>query len=202
MFSYWIGRLVKKDLRQVGDGNPGAFNLWHAAGPGMGLLGVFLDFSKGYFPLVVLLSGGYAKGMAIVPVAIAPILGHAFSPFLKGRGGKGIAVSFGVWSAVTRFEVSFVYAVILAVFLVAAKFINRGKSPSTEANAFMVTAGMLTLGLYLFYRGFHPHIFALWIGNLLILAYKNSKKLYKFSKRFSKAVFEEYQQEDKESPGW
>ncbi|HBG76123.1 MAG TPA: hypothetical protein DDW86_04110, partial [Clostridiales bacterium] len=32
MFSYWLARLVNRDLTKVGDGNPGAFNLWHAAG--------------------------------------------------------------------------------------------------------------------------------------------------------------------------
>lgn len=190
--------MARKDLRKTGDGNPGAFNLWHSTGPGLGLLGVFLDFIKGYFPLIMLLSGGYIKGMYIVPVAIAPVLGHVFSPFMKGRGGKGIAVTFGIWSAVTRFEVSFAYAVILAIFSMAAKLIKKGKPTSTEADGFMVVAGMLSLGLYLVYRSFLQHIFALWFGNLLILAYTNRKKLYKLSK----IAFEKYRQEDKESPGW
>lgn len=200
MFSYWIGRAARKDLRKTGDGNPGAFNLWSTAGPGLGLLGVILDFIKGYFPLVMLLSGGYIKGMSIVPVAIAPVMGHVFSPFMKGRGGKGIAVTFGVWSAVTRFEVSFAYAVILAIFSMAAKLIKKGKPTSTEADGFMVVVGMLSLGLYLVYRPFfrHMHIFALWFCNLLVLIYTNRKKLYKLSK----TIFEKYWQEDKESPGW
>ena len=38
---------------------------------------------------------------ALVPVALAPVLGHAFSPFLRGRGGKAVAASFGIWSALT-----------------------------------------------------------------------------------------------------
>lgn len=50
MFSYWLGLVSKKDLSTVGDGNPGAFNLWKAAGYKLGLAGVFLDFMKGYFP--------------------------------------------------------------------------------------------------------------------------------------------------------
>ena len=37
MFSYWIGLLIKLDIRQIGDGNPGAFNLWSGAGYKFGL---------------------------------------------------------------------------------------------------------------------------------------------------------------------
>jgi glycerol-3-phosphate acyltransferase PlsY len=32
------------------------------------------------------------------------VFGHAFSPFLRFRGGKGIAATFGVWSALTLWQ--------------------------------------------------------------------------------------------------
>jgi len=188
MFSYWLGLAAKKDLHNLGDGNPGAFNLWHAAGPGLGILGVFLDFFKGYFPLVLLIDGGFIDGMAILPVAAAPVLGHVFSPFMKGRGGKGIAVTFGVWSAVSGFEVSLVYAVILALFTLIVRFIKKGKPASSEADGFMVTVGMLFLGFYLIFSSFPLYIYALWLCNLIIIIYANHKKLYKLSK----TVFEKY----------
>lgn len=188
MFSYWLGLAAKKNLHDLGDGNPGAFNLWHAAGPKLGILGVFLDFFKGYFPLVLLISGGYIDGMAIVPVAAAPVLGHVFSPFMKGRGGKGIAVTFGVWSAVSGFEVSFVYAVILALFTVIVKIVKKGKSTSSEADGLMVSVGMLCLGFYLIFRSFPRYMYALWLFNLIIIIFSNHKKLY----NLSKIIFEKY----------
>ena len=192
MFSYWLGRAAKTDLQQTGDGNPGAFNLWHEAGMAFGLLGVALDFTKGFLPLFFLVSGGYISGIAIVPVAAAPILGHAFSPFLRGRGGKGIAVTFGVWSAVTGFEVSLAYAVILAVFALMAAVIRRGKPTSSDADGLMVVLGMLLLVFYLLYRGYPRHIFMLWFFSVCLLIYTNRKKLY----RLGKSVYDKYRHDD------
>lgn len=41
-------------------------------------------------------------------IAIAPILGHRFSPFLRFRGGKAIAASLGVWIGLTIWRASLV----------------------------------------------------------------------------------------------
>ncbi|KUJ90454.1 MAG: hypothetical protein XD37_1336 [Thermoanaerobacter thermocopriae] len=38
MFSYWMGLMLGKRLEEVRDGNPGAFNLGHAAGFKMGVI--------------------------------------------------------------------------------------------------------------------------------------------------------------------
>lgn len=182
MFSYWLGLAVNKDLKTVGDGNPGAFNLWHAAGYKIGIAGVFLDFIKGYFPLVIFISSGYAEGLKIIPIAIAPVLGHAFSPFLKFKGGKSIAVTFGVWSAVTRFKVSLAYAITLAILLAVVKLYRRGQPTSTETDAFMVVSGMVFVFVYLILRNFSNNIVLLWFINFLILVYTNKNKLQSFLK--------------------
>jgi acyl phosphate:glycerol-3-phosphate acyltransferase len=182
MFSYWLGLAVKKNLRVIGDGNPGAFNLWSASGYRLGILGIILDFMKGYLPLVILVEHGFIRGLTIVPVAIAPILGHDFSPFLKFKGGKGIAVTFGVWSAVTRFEVSIAYAIILAMLLLIVKLLKRGKPSSKEIDAFMVVTGMLLLGIYLIVRALGDYLIILWLANVLLLTYTNRRKLITFIK--------------------
>jgi acyl phosphate:glycerol-3-phosphate acyltransferase len=125
---------------------------------------------------------GYISGVEIVPVAVAAILGHVFSPFLKWRGGKGIAVTFGVWSAVTRFNVSIAYAIILAILYILAIILNKGKSTSSEVDGFMVVVGMLTLVLYLYYKSFPMYIYDIWFANLMIITYTNREKLYKLYK--------------------
>ncbi|WAM33765.1 glycerol-3-phosphate acyltransferase [Caldicellulosiruptor morganii] len=180
MFSYWLGRLVKKDITAVGDGNPGAFNLILLAGFKIGLLGVFLDFAKGYFPLVYFIEKGYLPKSYIIPAAIAPILGHAFSPFLKFKGGKSIATTFGVWSAATKFRVSFFYAIVLALLFVIAKKLKHGGSTTTEEDAFMVVLGFLPVGAYLYLFDFSAYLLALWFLNLMVMIYKNKEKLSAF----------------------
>ena len=190
MFSYWLGLAAHVDIRDVGDGNPGAFNLWKATGYKLGLLSIFLEFMKGYLPLLILIQGGAVRGWAMVPVAIAPVLGHAFSPFVGGKGGKSIAVSFGVWSAVTQFEGSLAYAAILALLKYAAKLALKGKPVPSDVDGCMVVAGMLLLGGYLAFRAFPGPVLLLWLCNLTALVYTNRWKL----RRSLKGVYEGYKQ--------
>jgi glycerol-3-phosphate acyltransferase PlsY len=106
MLAYWIGWLIlRRDVRQVGDGNPGATNVLKVGGVRIGMVALLLDILKGSVPVSIAkyligLSGG-----ALVIVALAPIFGHAYSPFLRFKGGKAVAVSMGVWMALTLWEI-------------------------------------------------------------------------------------------------
>ncbi|MWC28814.1 glycerol-3-phosphate acyltransferase [Paenibacillus sp. MMS18-CY102] len=178
MFSYWLGLVSRKNLKAVGDGNPGALNLWKAAGYKLGIAGVLLDFAKGYVPLLFIIGIGFGDGYERVPLAIAPIAGHAFSPFLRGKGGKAIAVTFGVWSALTAFEVSLVYAVLLAILSVANRWLGSGRGTSSpRADALQVVGGMLLLGVYLAVRPFDSATRLIWLGNWAILAITHRAEL-------------------------
>lgn len=88
-----IARVFGKDLRQVGSGNPGATNVGRALGPRWAVLVGFLDVLKGLVPALVfgLLVGEIAGEIA----GFAAVLGHITSPFLKGRGGKGVSTTLG-----------------------------------------------------------------------------------------------------------
>ena len=97
-FSYFIGLVfLHKDIRQYGDGAPGATNVARAGNRPLYLLSALLDAFKGTVPvwLAQLLSG--VSGWELAAVAIAPVLGHAFTPFLRFRGGMGVATTYGVW---------------------------------------------------------------------------------------------------------
>ena len=106
LFAYLIGsipfavilgkRFAKQDIRTVGDGNPGGTNTWKVAGWKIGLAAILLEIFKGYFP-VALASHFGISGWALIPVCLAPILGHATMPFLGFRGGKALGVTGGVW---------------------------------------------------------------------------------------------------------
>lgn len=105
MLGYWLGRLaLKTDVRAVGDGNPGAANVMKAGGWKLGVLAVILDALKGAIPVSIARYLVGLSGVPLVIVALSPIFGHAYSPFLKFRGGKAVAVSFGVWMALTLWE--------------------------------------------------------------------------------------------------
>jgi glycerol-3-phosphate acyltransferase PlsY len=99
--AFLIARLYGKDLRQVGSGNIGATNLARACGRKWGYICFALDVLKGLVPMIVV--GATANGphepafLALwLGVGIAAVLGHVFSVFLRFKGGKGVATSFGV----------------------------------------------------------------------------------------------------------
>lgn len=171
MFSYWLGRWRGVNMKAVGDGNPGAVNLWKAGGLKLGIAGLLLDFGKGYLPLLPLLDAGYGRGFALIPLALAPIAGHAFSPWLKGRGGKAIAVTFGVWSAMTAFEVSLAYAAILAIIKGLGRIRFKNNLGPAEADGIQVVSGMLLLLVYLLVRSSAVPVLWVWLGNFALLLY-------------------------------
>ena len=121
-FSLLVGRwLMSKDIREYGDGNPGAANVFRAGGGKAGYLAVFLDVAKGV-PFVFLAHSLFGlSNLAMVAVGISAILGHAFSPFLRWHGGKAVAVTFGVLLALPQYEVLLVF---IACVVLGALFIE------------------------------------------------------------------------------
>ncbi len=93
-----IARLRGTDLRAVGSGNPGATNAGRAFGWQVGVLVALLDILKGFVP-VVLIDVLVGEVPALVAGVFA-VLGHISSPWLRGRGGKGVATSLGAVLAV------------------------------------------------------------------------------------------------------
>jgi acyl phosphate:glycerol-3-phosphate acyltransferase len=120
-FAVLIGRWgLHKDITTYGDGNPGAANVFKAGNKAAGLLAVALDVAKG-IPLVYLshtLFGLPAPGTVFI--AICAVLGHAFSPFLHWRGGKAIAVTFGVMLGLPQYDIllAFIIFVLIGFFFI------------------------------------------------------------------------------------
>ena len=92
-----IATLLHSDLHQ-GSGNPGATNAGRVLGVKWGVFVGVLDVIKGLVPTVLAL--WLADRYTAYAVGLACVLGHVLSPFLRGRGGKGVATSLGVTLAV------------------------------------------------------------------------------------------------------
>ena len=101
-FSVWLGKIaLGLDVRRLGDGNPGAANVFKSGNKLVGLLALMLDVSKAAVPVGLAYFNLNIRGTPMFLIAIAPILGHAFSPLLGFRGGKAIAATLGVWIGLT-----------------------------------------------------------------------------------------------------
>ena len=119
-FATWLGRLVAKtEVRLVGDGNPGATNAFRAGGAALGVTVLVLDVSKGVLPVVLAKALGL-DGVALASVAALSVAGAAFSPFLRFRGGKSLAVTLGTWIGLTIWTIPLVaiVAIVAATLLV------------------------------------------------------------------------------------
>lgn len=120
-FSLWIGRLVlHRDIRGYGDHNPGAANVFRAGGRISGCLALILDIGKGV-PFVALTHTLFGlPEAAALAVGICAILGHAFSPFLRLKGGKAVAITFGVLVALPQYEIliAFIAFVVLGFLFI------------------------------------------------------------------------------------
>jgi len=128
MFAVWLAKLRGRDVRAVGDKNPGAINAYKAAGPAIGTAALLLDFLKGALPVAAAILVAGLEGWWLVPVIIAPVVGHAFPVFQRFRGGKAIDVTFGVWAGVTIWEVPTVMGAAMAVGMLVLRFKEDAKS--------------------------------------------------------------------------
>lgn len=105
-FGYLVGRFFyRTDIRKQGSGNIGAMNALRALGTSGAVAVLLLDVLKGFVPThfaLAVFSGyldtpGFPPGAEVMAslVATGTVLGHCFSPWLRLRGGKGVATSFG-----------------------------------------------------------------------------------------------------------
>jgi glycerol-3-phosphate acyltransferase PlsY len=165
-FSFWLGKLFGRDIRNYGDGNPGAFNVWKAGGYRLGIPAMLLDYLKGVVPVSLAYSEFGFSGWELVLVALSPVLGHAFSPFLRFRGGKAVAVTFGIWTGLTIWEGPTVLGVLLGVLFSIQK-----------VDGWSVILAMFGLLAYFLIRQAAALILIIWFGNVLILAWKQRHDL-------------------------
>jgi glycerol-3-phosphate acyltransferase PlsY len=166
-FSPLLGsRFSHRDIRAVGDGNPGAANVWKACGWKIGVLAMVLDMSKGVLPVFLARTTGELSGWALVPVSLAPIFGHAFSPFLHFRGGKALATSGGVWLGLAGMEGIIVFAIFTLVTLAIQ-----------PDHAVSVAVGMAGMTAYWIVTRSPISLVCIAVVNLLLLIWKHRREL-------------------------
>jgi glycerol-3-phosphate acyltransferase PlsY len=96
---YLMGRALKGiDIRTVGSGNVGATNVFRSVGRGAGLATLLIDILKGFLPVWGALRGLPSEAVPLL-TGLAAVAGHTWSPWVRFRGGKGVATSAGVFLA-------------------------------------------------------------------------------------------------------
>jgi len=104
------------DVREEGSGNIGATNVLRTTGPAAGVITLVLDAAKAWFAvwLADRLTGGNEFWMSFA--ALAVLLGHAYSIWLRFKGGKAVASFVGAFAYLT--PVPLLAVVLLFIFVV------------------------------------------------------------------------------------
>src|SRR5215471_19512313 len=122
-FGYLAGRLAGIDIRQAGSGNVGATNVVRVLGKKYGYPVFALDVLKGFG--AVKISMLVAPGVPLawnspeiigILAAISSVLGHLYPPWLRFKGGKGVATSAGALLALTPVATLIGVAIWIIVF--------------------------------------------------------------------------------------
>lgn len=130
--SYLIARhVLGVDVREIGEGNAGARNVFHEVGSGWGFVTFLADFGKGAIVAALFNSAGTGR---LFLAGVFVFLGHAYPVWLRFVGGKGLATVGGfsvvlipwaavvggasaglVWTASRRFLPTTVVAIVAAI---------------------------------------------------------------------------------------
>ena len=157
-FGVVLARAHGVDLRQVGSGNIGATNVARALGRKWAIAVLIGDAAKGFAP-VWLGRRLHVPDAQVALAGLAAIVGHMFTVFLRGRGGKGVATATGAFLAMAPLSVAGGILVFLIVIL-ATRFVSL---------ASMLSAASIPLFLHYLARApFWSVVLAIFIAIAII----------------------------------
>jgi acyl phosphate:glycerol-3-phosphate acyltransferase len=135
-FALLVARgLYGVDIREIGTGNIGAGNARRELGFGAGALVMACDMAKGFAPALaaVLLLPSWPTAL----VAFMPVLGHQYSVFLRGSGGKGIATTAGAVLPLSPI----VFGITMVAWVVVVSFRrSRRAGPYVAGGTYLVSS--------------------------------------------------------------
>ncbi len=159
----------KGDVREHGSGNIGATNVSRVGGKALGIVTLLLDILKGFLPVFLGKAFGLGES-ALSFLALAAVLGHVFTPWLKFQGGKGVATALGVALA---FRAAMVLPALglFIVLLLIFRFVSLGS-----------VMAALALPVALIWTGATPLVILLWADISLLVIVKHHENIRRLLK--------------------
>lgn len=171
-FGYLIGAVFyHTDIRKRGSGNIGAMNALRTMGTTGALAVLLLDALKGFVPTLCAMRffAHYADAEGVIPfvgalVATGAVLGHCFSPWLRFRGGKGVATSFGA-----IFALSWPAGFVVALGWLAGALVTRYSSVGS-----MLGSILAPFALWFFTRSLPETVYGLFTALLILFKHREN----------------------------
>ena len=169
-FGYIVAKIKGVDIRNVGSGNIGATNVLRSIGKKEGILVFILDFLKGFLPVIFFKGIGMHAGIIS---AVAAVLGHTLTPYLKFKGGKGVATGFGAFVALLPLELLSAFGVWI-FFLLIFGFASLGS---------ILAAISLPIFYWVYKSSIDPLIFSILIITSIYVIYRHRANIKRLIKR-------------------
>lgn len=190
MYSYLLPKLLRNiDIRELSDDkNPGSGNVVKHCGVPLGSICIFLDVFKAFLPVYISIVYFNVNGIFLVLIAIAPIIGHAYSPFLKFNGGKAIASTFGSFLALYNLSnIALTFALILIFF----KFIL---TINPNSSVILISIFLLDTLTFTFNNNFYIKLIVLIISIVIFHKHKINRNdgditISLFNRYYKKTLF-------------
>lgn len=169
-FGLIIGKIFFKiDVRSSGSGNIGATNVTRLCGKTAGIATFVLDALKGAITILIAWKLFDIPHTSQILIAVGAILGHSFSPYLKFKGGKGVATSFAC-----LFTVALPIAIYVAIFWVMSMLVFATVGIASISAALLLIISGIMMGVTLVSQKssivlFYDASFWIFVGALVIV---------------------------------
>ena len=187
---YLIGKYLGVDVRKAGSNNTGATNTARVAGKKAGLITLIFDLLKGAIPaslpFVLKFLGKdffgfnasniedlYVKDLAAT-LGFFAILGHCYSPFLKFKGGKGVASAAGAFLAFASIE-TLLAIIVFAAVLYFSKFVSLSSLLACLSICFLVVNS--------WFSDFNDISKVITIAITLLIVYKHKANIHRMLRK-------------------
>jgi len=195
--SYLIGKIFYGvDPREFGSGATGATNTARSMGAKAGLATAVLDIFKGWTAVMIArsilvpegASGSSAMYWAAGIALVAVIAGHAYSPWIQFKGGKGVAVAAGATIAIW-WPLFFIELAIIALVTFVTGYVGLGSVIAAALLPFWIAVFPATRHIELIIMGAIAGLFVVWLHReniqRLIAGTENKLSLGKAEKKVS-----------------
>jgi glycerol-3-phosphate acyltransferase PlsY len=144
-FGLLIARIFcTTDPRTQGSKSTGATNIARTCGLGYGILTLVLDIFKGWLP-VILATSFSDSATFLTLTGLAAVVGHMYSVFLNGKGGKGVATTVGVFLALAPGPIFWAILVFAGVIVISGYVSMGSLSLVTILPLFLLFGGHFSL---------------------------------------------------------
>ena len=154
----------KQDIRTIGDKNPGGTNALKLAGIKVGLLAISFDILKSFLPIYFAIIFGFGS-FQIAILCFAAISGSIFSPLLKFNGGKSLAVTCGIWMAIS----SGIIGPLICLIMAFSHLIQK-------THLWTILSGWIGILIWVLIFSLSIEYIVLFIINFILVMYKHKNE--------------------------